>query len=331
MSEQEEDQPITEEEFARMLAEQDAQDQAPEEAAVEEPEPEAEVEPEPPELEPEAEPVIPGRPGEPDEQPELPPEELELPAGEEPAEHIAWAQRRNLTDFESAAKLAFEQEKFLGRKSSEIEALREQLREVEQQVGQPAPPPRSEQWIAAALSSPDPARYAWELAEAGDWATYQQYMGMWEQIVGESVTMSVHQQILTGLEEQEQREPDEPGTPENAIQDAFAAVGVYDLQNDPLVPTIRQVADEMGGKHPLVEAAARGDATAIAAIVEIARSRTYTTRTVRLDGTPVEDEDRKRASAVTGSGGSPTRTPPKEDPLAADREQWRRMGVLPVE
>ena len=326
MSEQEEDQPITEEEFARMLAEQDAKDQAPEEVAAE-PEPEPEVELEPGDLVVDLETgestTIPEEPGE-----EPPAEELEAEA--ELAEHVAWAQRRNLSDFEAATKLAYEQEKFLGRKSSEIEALREQLREYEEQQPQQVPEGRSDQWIAAALSSPDPGRYAWELASAGDWPTYQQFMGMWETIVGETVTMGVHQQILAGLEEQAAQEPEQPVQP-NAVADAFAAVGVYDLVNDPLAPTIRAVADEMGGQHPLVQAAGRGDQTAIAAIVEIARSRTYTTRTVRLDGTPVDDETRKRASGVTGEGGAPVRTPPSKDPLADDKEAWRRMGVLPVE
>jgi hypothetical protein len=329
MSEPEEDQPITEEDFARMLAEQDAQDQAPEEAAADpEPEPEAEVELQPGDLVVDLETgestTVPEEPGEP------PAEELEVDAETELAEHVAWAQRRNLSDFEAATKLAYEQEKFLGRKSSEIEALREQLREYEEQQPQQTPEGRSDQWIAAALSSPDPGRYAWELAQGGDWTTYQQFMGMWETIVGETVTMGVHQQILAGLEEQAAQEPEQPVQP-NAIADAFAAVGVYDLQNDPLAPTIRAVADEMGGQHPLVVAAGRGDQTAIAAIVEIARSRTYTTRTVRLDGTPVDDESRKRAAAITGEGGAPVRTPPAKDPLAEDREAWRRMGVLPVE
>ena len=153
-------------------------------------------------------------------------------------------------------------------------------------------------------------------------------MQMWEQIVGESVTVNVHNQILGQLAEQQPEQPEE----QRPVAEAFALVGVYDLVNDPLVPTIRSVADELGGEHPLVQGAARGEVMAVSAIVEIARSRTVTRRTVRLDGSPVDEESRRKAAAsIQGAGSSPSRTPPPKDPLAGDREEWRRMGVLPVE
>ena len=322
---EEDDQPITEEEFARMLGEEDAARANGSEEAVA-PAPEAEIRPEEPVLRPEPEPEsdLPLNPE------DAPVTEIEAPEPElEPetlAEHLAWAERRNLASFEDAAKLAWEQEKFLGKKASEIDELRQQLLAAPEDGPQSAPT-RTDNWMAQALSSPDPARYAYELYANGEWGTYEQYMQMWEQIVGETVTVNVHNQILSALGEQEASEPQG----ERPIAEAFALVGVYDLEHDPLVPTIRSVADELGGEHPLVQGAARGEVMAVSAIVEIARSRTVTRRTVRLDGSPVDEETRKRAASISGSGNSPTRTPPKEDPLAADREEWRRMGVLPVE
>jgi hypothetical protein len=332
------DEPITEEDLARILEEEDraALEASAETEEVAEPEPEQEpdLDPEP---EPEPEPEFSLKPPEPTggEEEELP-AELEDPDLVQPEagvqEHLAWAERRNLLSFEDAAKLAYEQEKFLGRKASEIEELRAQIAEIESQSPAPQQNGRTDTWIAQALSSPDPARYAQELAQAGDWQTYDTFMQMWEQIVGETVTMGVHNQILALLQE-EQPEP-QPVTPEqkaSTIAEAFAMAGVFDLQNDPLVPVIRQVGDELGGNHPLVLGAADADPTSVAAIVEIARSRVTTRRTLRLDGTPVDDEARKAAARVTGSGGAPRRTPPQKDPLAAETEEWKRMGVLPVE
>jgi len=334
-----EDEPITEEDLARMFREEDAASAA-SAAAEEDPEPEPqgpddEPTPEPgpePEAEPEPEPE-PAAPTEPGPGEELPPE-VEDPDLVQPeagvADHLAWAERRNLLSFDDAAKLAYEQEKFLGRKSSEIEALREQLREQEAEA--PVPQGRTDQWIAAALSSPDPGHYAYELAQAGEWETYQTFMQNWEQLVGETVTLGVHNQIIAALQEESEgpQMPTEPDTGQR-IADAFAMAGVYDLINDPLVPTIKIVADELGAKHPLVLGAAQADPVAVSAIVEIARSRTYTTRTVRLDGTPVTEESRRAAARVAGQGGSPRRAAPPADPLQAETEEWRRMGVLPVE
>lgn len=325
------DTPITEDDLARMFDEEDAARASEQEDVVaEEAEPEPEPEPEPVEEVPaDGDGPLPTEVGA-----EAPAEVVEPPAVEPDTsevatpEHLAWAARRNLTDFEAAAKLAYEQEKFLGKKASEIEELRRQLEEQPQPQQQFSEQTRTDQWIAAALSSPDPARYAMELAQAGEWGTYEAYMQNWEAIVGESVTMGVHQQIMSQLE-QAAPEPEPQGP--TSLADAFAMSGVYDLQNDPLVPLIKQVADGLGAQHPLVQRAAEGDTVAVSAIVEIARAQQVTQRTVRLDGTPVDDEARKAAARVTGSGDAPTRTPPKPDPLAADKEEWRRMGVLPVE
>jgi hypothetical protein len=79
-----------------------------------------------------------------------------------------------------------------------------------------------------------------------------------------------------------------------------------------------------------VQGAAVGDPMAVSAIVEIARSRTLTTRTLRMDGTEV-DAGRKAASAITDGGEAPSRTPPAPDPFVKLDEEWRRMGVLPAE
>lgn len=320
MSGTEDDQPITEEEFARMLGEEDAARANGAEAATEpEPEPEFEPEPELPETVSADAPLEDGEPLPAEvEDPELEPDTGQI------AEHLAWAERRNLLSFEDAAKLAWEQEKFLGRKATEIDELRQQLQSApEAAPGQT----RTDNWMASALSSPDPATYAYELAANGEWGTYEQYMQMWEQIVGETVTVNVHKQIQATLAEQQPEQPAE----QRPIAEAFALVGVYDLEHDPLVPTIRSVADELGGEHPLVQGAARGEVMAVSAIVEIARSRTVTRRTVRLDGSPVDEASRRGAASLSGAGSSPSRTPPAKDPLAGDMVEWRRMGVLPVE
>lgn len=325
------DQPLTEAELAHMFAEEgraqaseppaektldEVLDPEPEEEIVVE-EPAIEIPPEkerPDDPDPSAEPAIVEIPD-----PDLQPESFEQP------EHLAWAERRNLTNFEDAAKLAFEQERFLGRRASEIQELREQLEQQPQAV--PGEPPlRSEEWIASVLSSPDPGRYAWELARGGEWTSYASLMEAWETIVGPTVTMNVHQQIVGTLDQEPEPEPEPQSNPER-IREAFALVGIFDLDNHPLRGTIIQVADEMGANHPLVQGAAVGDPMAVSAIVEIARSRTLTTRTLRMDGSEV-DQSRKAAAAVTDGGDSPSRTPSAPDPFEKLDVEWRRMGVL---
>jgi hypothetical protein len=322
---EDEDQPITEEDLARMFAEEDAQATATEEA------PEPESEPGGPEDEPAIEPEPPVGEPEPEEQPGLEPGEL---PGEEPipdgveealAEHLAWAERRNLVDFEAAAKLAWEQEKFLGRRASEIQELQEQLAAYEQQQPEQITP----EWIAQAIGSPDPGRFAYELAANDNWTAYSEMMQAWESIAGPAVTMAVHNQIVTAIQEQQAQPAPEAEQGAN-VRAAFQQVGIIDLDNDPLRPMLMQIADELGGQDPLIESLARGDANAAHALVRMAQMRTVTTRTVRLDGSPV-DESRQAAARVAGQGSAPSRTPPPKNPFAAEEEEWRRMGVLPVE
>jgi len=338
----ESDQPLTEAELAQMFMEEGRQ--PPEEPqstekpidSVLDPEPE----PEEPEIVAEPGPEIPpekARPDDPDPtaepavveppDPDLEPESFDQP------DHLAWAERRNLTNFEDAAKLAYEQERFLGKKATEIQALQARLAEAESRSGeQPnGTQLRSDDWIASVLTSPDPARFAWDLARAGEWETYAVLMDGWEQIVGQTVTMGVHQQIQAAMEaEQGEPQPEAPTSDPDRIREAFALAGIFDLDTHPLRGTIIQVADEMGGAHPLVQGAAQGDVLAVQAIVEIARSRNLTTRTLRMDGSEV-DASRQAVQVISGDGGTPSREPPTPDPFAKLDDEWRRMGVLPSE
>lgn len=345
----ESDQPLTEAELAQMFVEEGRQ--PPEEPqstekpldVVLDPEPETPVETV---IDPEPGPQIPPekrRPEDPD--PTQEPEPIELPAevpdpdlepeSFEQAEHLAWAERRNLTSFDEAAKLAYEQERFLGKRATEVTELREQLREAEaraEQATADSPPLRSDEWIASVLTSPDPGRFAWDLARGGEWETYQALMEGWEQIVGQTATMNVHRQITAQLEAEQGQALEPEAAPADAaerVREAFALAGIFDLDTHPLRETIIQVADEMGGAHPLVQGAAQGDVLAVQAIVEIARSRTLTTRTLRMDGSEVTPVD--PAQAISGNGAAPSREPAKPDPFAKLDDEWRRMGALPSE
>jgi hypothetical protein len=141
--------------------------------------------------------------------------------------------------------------------------------------------------------------------------------------------MAVHNQIIAAIEAQAEEPASEADQGQN-VRLAFERVGIIDLDNDPLTPMLKQIADELGGGHPLIVALARGDVNSAHALLEMARMRTVTTRTVRLDGTPV-DNGRQDAARLVGEGGAPSRTPPPTNPFAGEEEEWRRMGVLPTE
>ena len=324
------DQPLSEAELAQQFMEEGRQppEVPPVEKTLDEvldPEPEPEVVEDAHETAHESAQEVAQEVAEPTDLPEeLPDPDLEPESFEQP-EHLAWAERRNLTNFEDAAKLAFEQERFLGRRASEIQELREQLEQVEVPVETQQ---RSDDWIAAAISSPDPGRYAMELAQAGEWQAYDTMMQAWESVVGETVVMNVHNQIQGAIQQQQAEQPQFQPVGPDRVREAFALAGIFDLDNHPLRPTIVSVADEMGGAHPLVQGAAQGDPMAVSAIVEIARARTVTTRTLRMDGTEVDDAGRQAAASLTGNGGTPSRTPPRPDPFEKLDEEWRRMGVL---
>ena len=318
------DEPITEQDLAQMFEEEGkAVDPEP----IDEGSPHAEpydtpADPEPTVVEVPSEPEVPVATA-PD--PEGEPEATEPLEGT--AEHLAWAERRNLTDFEAAAKLAYEQERFLGRRANELTEARERAEALEEALAaqQPQIPLRSDDWIQQAVMSPDPGRYAFELARTGDWQTYERMMETWESVVGETITVGVHGQIMAAMSAAAEAEGQQPnGDPQGAIREAFAANGIYDMLGDPLMATVKKVADEMGGGSELVQGVARGDAIATQALVEIARARSLTTRTLRIS----ENDPRPD---VTAEGQSPSRTPQKPDPFADMTEEWRRMGVLPVE
>jgi hypothetical protein len=309
-----EDVPISETDLAQMFEEEGK--------AVD---PEPEFQPEQTDIEPElvVEPEVPL----PDPDGGEPPSTEELTGEPETAEHLAWAERRNLTDFEAAAKLAYEQERFLGRRANELTEARERADALEEALSAQAPqtPARSDDWIQQAVMSPDPGRYAFELARVGDWQTYERMMETWEGVVGETITVGVHNQIMAAMQAAAEAEGPQPnGDVQGAIREAFAANGVYDMLGDPLMATVKKVADELGGQSEIVLGVARGDAIATQALVEIARARSLTTRTLRIS----ENDERPD---VTAEGQSPSRTPQKPDPFADMTEEWRRMGVLPVE